>query len=146
MGGKRFWPPPPLPPVFFFLFSSCVLLESFTSWLLISSRVSRWKKNWRPVVFPVLDTSRIHPEFPAAKKNRRPVVFPVLGTFTNSSQVSHGEKLGPSCVLSSRYFTNNLCTRFICIIFPSARVRWLKKKRIVICLPRQWFVFHAIFF
>jgi hypothetical protein len=28
-----------------------------------------------------------------------------------------------------------LCTRFICIIFPSARVRWSKKE--------SWFVFHV---
>jgi hypothetical protein len=40
-----------------------------------------------------------------------------------------------------------LCTRFICIIFPSARVRWLKKKKnrdlsstSVICLPRHLFL------
>lgn len=51
--------PPFPPPVFFSLFSSCVLLESFTSWLLISSRVSRGtKKNRRRVVFPVLGTLR----------------------------------------------------------------------------------------
>jgi hypothetical protein len=83
-----------------------------------------------------------------------PGVLYVLSFDFIPSFTRHKKKPAPSSIPSSRYFyeqlVHGLWTRdLFCIIFACVMLcpgQMVIKKKIVICLPRQWFVVHAIFF